>query len=348
MRRTILVVGAVVAALAGAAMPLHAQRAGGPGPWALRDVAQPNFYLRTPEFVDASKATFLKDDDRVVGITGDNIAKAYPASAITWHHGIEDHLGTLPIFLTWCNECNTAMVYKAVIDGKPVTFYHTNMVNQNMTFADAETKTRWQQQTGEGIDGPLKGKHLDYVPYLITTWKEWRVRNPKTLVMQPVPGFEEFYAAMWSVIQWRTPDKAGPDRIARKDPRLPAYESVVGIEAGRAHRGYPRTLLKKERVVNDQVGTEPVLVIYASRSDTVTAFSRTLDGRTLTFAQRGQSSDIVDAETGSRWNPYGECVEGTLRGNRLNGILGVPQFWYAWSEFNADTDIYAGKGLPPR
>ena len=37
-----------------------------------------------------------------------------------------------------------------------------------------------------------------------------------------------------------------------------------------------------------------------------------------------------------------------LRGSRLNAILGVPQFWYAWSEFNADTDIYAGKGLSPR
>jgi len=344
MRRAILLIAATIAATS----PLTAQRAAGPAPWVLRDVAQPNFYLRTPEFVDVSKATFLKDNDRVLGITGEGIAKAYPAAAITWHHGIEDRLGSTPIFVTWCNECNTGMVYKAVINGKPATFYHTNMVNQNMTFADAGTKTRWQQQTGEGIDGPLKGQHLEYLPYVLTTWKEWRTRNPKTLVMQPVPGFEEFYDAMWSVIAWRTPDKAGPERIAKKDSRLAAYEPVVGLAAGGARRGYPRALLKQEQLVNDQIGTEPVLVIYALASDTVTSFSRRLEGRTLTFTRPASLHDIVDAETGSRWNTYGEAVAGPLKGKRLTGILGIPQFWYAWSSFGGETDVYAGKGQPAR
>ena len=344
MKHSLAIIGIIATMVTAGAQ----QRGQGPGQWVLRDVAQPNFYLRTPEFVDASKATFLKDTDRVVGITGNGIAKAYPAPAITWHHGIEDHLGNVPIFVTWCNECNTAMVYKAEIDGRAVTFFHTNMVNQNMTFADRETKTRWQQQTGEAIDGPLKGRHLEYLPYLITTWKEWRTQNPKTLVMQPVPGFEEFYAAMWSVIQWRTPDKPGPERIARKDTRLAAYEPVIGIEAGSAHRGYPRELLKKEGVVNDQLGSQPLLVVYTPRSDTVTAFSRTLDGQTLTFTRRAPNGDLTDDQTGSRWNAYGESVGGKLQGKRLTGMFLVPQFWYAWSSFNADTDVYAGKGVPPR
>jgi hypothetical protein len=160
--------------------------------------------------------------------------------------------------------------------------------------------------------------------------------------MQPVPGFEEFYTAMWNVIAWRTPDKAGPERIAKKDPRLAAYEPVVGLAAGGARRGYPRSLLKTEQLVNDQVGSEPVLLAYAPASDTVTSFSRRLDGRTLTFARRG--NNIVDAETDSRWNTYGECLAGPLKGKRLTGILGVPQFWYAWSSFGGETSVYAGKG----
>ena len=346
MRHTTIVAAAAVAL--GAIASVHAQRAGGPAAWVLRDVAQQSFYLRNPEFVDASQATFLTDSDRVLGLSGDGVTKAYPAAAITWHHGIEDHLGTTPVFVTWCNECNTGMVYKAVINGQPAIFYHTNMVNQNMTFADAGTKTRWQQQTGEGIDGPLKGQHLEYLPYVLTSWKEWRTRNPRTLVMQPVPGFEEFYTAMWNVIAWRTPDKAGPERIARKDGRLAAYEPIVGISAGGARRGYPRALLKVERIVNDQVGSEPVLLIYTTASDTVTAFSRRLDGRMLTFTRSASSGDIVDAETGSHWNAYGESASGPLKGKRLTGILGVPGFWYAWSSFGGDTDVYAGKGQPAR
>jgi len=82
-----------------AAVPVRAQQTAP----ALRDFAMGggNYYLRAPEFVDAAKATFLTDDDHVIGVAGEGVAKAYPAAAVTWHHGLEDHLGRLPIFVTW-------------------------------------------------------------------------------------------------------------------------------------------------------------------------------------------------------------------------------------------------------
>jgi len=93
------VVGAVTAMLAAAIFPARAQQS----PYVLRDFAMGggNYYLRAPEFVDASKAAFLKDDDHVIGVTGGGVAKAYPAAAVTWHHGLEDKIGKLPIFVTW-------------------------------------------------------------------------------------------------------------------------------------------------------------------------------------------------------------------------------------------------------
>ena len=349
MNAAILRVSVLTLGFVAALVPISAQQR----PWVLRDLAMGggNFYVRTPEFVQASNATFLKDDDRVIGVEGEGVVKAYPAVVAVWHHGVEDRLGNVPLFVTWCNECNTAMVYRAEMDGKALMFFHTNMVNQNMTFADRETRTRWQQQTGEAIEGPLKGKQLPIYPFLLTSWKEWRELHPRTLVMEPIPGFEELYDAWWKVILWRKPGRAegaSAERIQREDKRLPAYEPVVGLNAGGARRGYPRALLAKEAVVNDRMGSEDVLVLYTPRSDTVTAFSRSLQGRTLTFEKRAASGDLVDKETGSRWNPYGECLEGPLRGNRLKAILAVPQFWWAWTAFYTDTDVYAGKGLPPK
>jgi hypothetical protein len=107
-------------------------------------------------------------------------------------------------------------------------------------------------------------------------------------------------------------------------------------------------VLTKERIVNDRLGSEAVLVIYRPESDTVTAFSRQLNGRALTFEPRAQSGDLVDVETRSRWNPYGECLEGKLRGSRLNALIGVRQFWWSWAAFFPGTDVYAGKSLAPR
>lgn len=237
-------------------------------------------------------------------------------------------------------------MFRADIDGRALTFFHTNMRGINMTFADRETLTRWQQETGEAFDGTLKGRHLEIYPFLITTWKAWRDRHPATLVMMPVPGLEELYASMWREILGRTPDRAGPpsDRTYRPiDPRLPAYEPIVGLAAGGARRAYPRALIEKEHVVNDRLGGEPVLLVYIATSDTVTVFSRALRGRTLTFEAPPQSGGLVDVETHSRWDAYGACMEGELRGSQLTSLIGMPQFWWGWAAFG-DTEVYAGAG----
>ena len=99
MTHSILATGAVAAGLAAALLPAGAQQA----PIALRDFAMRggNYYLRAPEFVEAARAAFLTDEDRVIGITGEGVTKAYPAAAVTWHHGVEDRIGKLPVFVTW-------------------------------------------------------------------------------------------------------------------------------------------------------------------------------------------------------------------------------------------------------
>lgn len=98
MAHRILATGAVAAGLA-VALPAGAQQA----PIALRDFAMRggNYYLRAPEFVEAARAAFLTDEDRVIGIIGEGVTKAYPAAAVTWHHGVEDRIGKLPVFVTW-------------------------------------------------------------------------------------------------------------------------------------------------------------------------------------------------------------------------------------------------------
>jgi hypothetical protein len=242
-------------------------------------------------------------------------------------------------------------VFRAEIGGRRLTFFHTGMRGVNMTFQDRETRTRWQQETGEAFDGPLKGRRLDIYPFIITTWKEWRARHPETLAMTPVPGLTEMYDLMWRAIQARTPDKPGPpaDRTLRaeEDSRLAAYEPVVGVDIGDKRRAYTLAALKRDRVVNDRLGTEAVLIVYMAASDTVTVFSRTLRARTLTF-QPGAAGELIDRETGSRWSGYGECLDGPLRGGALPMLLGVRQFWWAWAAFYPDTDIYDGSGNSQR
>ncbi len=57
--------------------------------------------VNNPEFIPASAATFLADNDRVIGVTGGNVFKAYPAAILAQHGVVLDDLPAGPIAVTW-------------------------------------------------------------------------------------------------------------------------------------------------------------------------------------------------------------------------------------------------------
>lgn len=57
--------------------------------------------LREPHFVPAAKANFLKNQDQILGVNANGVAKAYPTQVMAWHHIIQDRLGNIPILATW-------------------------------------------------------------------------------------------------------------------------------------------------------------------------------------------------------------------------------------------------------
>ena len=54
-----------------------------------------------PRFLPADKATFLEDQDQVIGVTEGAVAKAYPLRILTWHEVVNDWLGGRPVAVTY-------------------------------------------------------------------------------------------------------------------------------------------------------------------------------------------------------------------------------------------------------
>lgn len=54
-----------------------------------------------PQFVSASQATFLHPNDLLIGVTGGNTAKAYPAAILAQHGVVQDQMLDGPIAVTW-------------------------------------------------------------------------------------------------------------------------------------------------------------------------------------------------------------------------------------------------------
>jgi hypothetical protein len=92
MRRTILPAAAVAAAL------VTSPAATGQNATPTR---LPYAAVHDPQFISAADATFMGDDDRVIGVMSGKTAKAYPAGILSQHGLVEDQSPKGPIAITW-------------------------------------------------------------------------------------------------------------------------------------------------------------------------------------------------------------------------------------------------------
>jgi hypothetical protein len=137
------------------------------------------------------------------------------------------------------------------------------------------------------------------------------------------------------------------------DPHLPATERVLAGEIDAVAMAYPFSKLAEQMVINDVIGETPVVVFWqlgvASSLDrstidesrdigTAALYERTLeDGQILDFIWYEDNSVLIDSQTGSEWNLFGEAVAGELAGTELQQRIFAPHFWFAWAAFEPDT-----------
>jgi Protein of unknown function (DUF3179) len=237
-------------------------------------------------------------------------------------------------------------VFRAEARGRPLVLDNAGVVGGNEVFKDRGTGSRWQQSSLEAIAGPLQGAHLQLYPFLLTSWQEWRRLHPDTLVLKPLPGYADRIAEKNKTIrEGLSGDGAAPQDVTYHDDRLKPKTMILGADVQGASKAFPLETLRRVRVVNDLLGGKPVLIVHQPTSDTTTAFVARAGGKTLTFeAANAEASALVDRQTGSRWNAYGVCVSGQLKGATLEALVLEPEYWFAWSEFHRDTTVYT----PPR
>jgi len=306
----------------------------------------PYVAVHQPVFVPASKAAFTQDDDLIIGVARGATAKAYMALDLVQHGSVDDEIPDGPIEVTWCSTCGTGAVFRAELDGRRLHFEYDSMVNANEVHRDVETGSRWQQSTGEAISGPLKGRTLTLYPFILTTWKAWRIRYPNTTILQPLPGYAERMPILRPRMkQNRTSGEgAAPDGSFSKDDRLRPREMIAGLAVGTETMAFPISALRIARVVNERLGGVPIVVIHQPSSDTTTAFDARANGKVLRFeAANADASTVIDTGTRTTWDAYGLAIKGPLKGTRLNPLILVPEFWFAWSQFRPGTRLYSNR-----
>lgn len=303
----------------------------------------------------------LADDDPVIGVERGVLARAYPLSVLSWHEVVNDDFATGreadgtaptgdPLLVTYCPLCKSAMVAERTVRGEATIFGVSGYLwHENLVMYDERTESLWSQIRATAIHGPEVGTEFTLRPATLTTWGAWRESHINAEVLLPPPlsptvvgevrynyGFNLY--EQWERIWERRPEEA-PGSTGG-DTRLPARAIVIGIRSNGIARAYPRDRVAWTGVVNDVVGELPVVVSIASGRSLV-AYDRRIGGSTPTF-EPGDGGMMVGG--GSRWDlDTGRAVDGPYAGEQLARANELsPMLWFAWLEFNPETEVYKG------
>ena len=141
--------------------------------------------IAAPQFAPAGAGAALDPREPVIAVEIDGAApRAYPLRYLTWHEIVNDTVGGVPVAVTFCPLCNSALTFDRRIGGRVLTFGVSGKLrNSDMIMYDRETQSWWQQALGEGIVGEMTGEQLTPVPSWMESWQAFRDRNPDGIVM---------------------------------------------------------------------------------------------------------------------------------------------------------------------
>ena len=180
------------------------------------------------------------------------------------HEIVNDVLAGIPVAVTYCPLCNTALVFNRRVGGRVLDFGTSgNLRRSDLVMWDRQTQSWWQQITGEAIVGDLTGTRLTVIAAQILSFSDFRDAHPEGLVLSRETGI--YPVSTYEVAPYAGYDRDGGEPFlfgGDVDPRLPPLERVLTIELAGETIAYPFSDLRRTPVINDVVGGHDVAVFY--------------------------------------------------------------------------------------
>lgn len=230
-------------------------------------------------------------------------------------------------------------MYARQVDGSALTLEASGKLYKDaLVMYDRETQTLWTQIDGSAMRGALAGKKLQPIPSLQTTWEEWKRQHPDTLVLRKPATIRRSPYANYSI----DPHAFGISGHQDPDKRLPGKALVVGLRQGADALAVPLERLAKKRLLETQLGDEPILVVYDERHKTARVFRRRWGGQVLRFKVAKRKPELIlrDRQSGNRWDALtGKAVSGPDADARLEPVPYMVSYWWAWVAYSPQTRL---------
>ena len=293
-------------------------------------LADKMFYQPKNKLLVSASSDTTDRNHLIIGVAINNEAKAYPIEVIGYHHQVRDTVGGEPVMITYCTVCRTGRVYSPYVNGKPENFRLVGMDHFNAMFEDERTKSWWRQESGEAIAGELKGTILSEVPSQQMSLEDWLALHPASFVLQPDSSFRKEYA-----------DLKGYDEdtlkssLEKRDSASWKFKSwVIGVKTNHQYKAYDWNELAKKKMMEDSFAETPLLLTMNANERSFYVLNRNTPNGILHFTYDSSKHILLDDKTGSTWSINGTCIDGSMKGERLQTVQAYQEFWHSWKAFH--------------
>lgn len=312
-----------------------------------------------PQVVSVEKADeWIGTNEPVIYLEMNDEVHAYPIQILVWHEIVNDTVGGVPVAVTYCPLCNSAVSFRREVNGQVTTFGTSGRLFASaLVMYDRATESLWTHFDGRAVVGALTGAQLEPISSPLVGWSDFKESFPDAKVLDREatghnrPYGENPYAG------YDNPDSQPFLFRGEVDDRAKAMQRVVGVAVDDAAKAWSLDGLMDgaASATNADVGETPVVILWkegqasaleagrvVSGRDVGSAavFSPLVDGERLTFSVK--DGKFVDDQTGSQWDITGKAVSGELAGQSLEQIHHMDTFWFAWSTYQPETELIEG------
>lgn len=224
--------------------------------------------IDNPKFVGLDQVD-TNDSVQAIVIDDNGAKKVYPYNILVWHEIVNDFASNLPVAVTFCPLCGSALVFDRDLPNGVTTFgVSGGLIESNMIMYDRETESLWQQSTGKGIAGDYLNEELNKVPFQLLTLGEVRSQYPNAQVLSEDTGFSRDYV---------NNPYSGYDesenfyfRPSRVDERYPSKDIFVAFKVNDTPVASPWLLLENGQSYTTEVNSEIITLSKEKSELTIT------------------------------------------------------------------------------
>ena len=316
-------------------IPLDEVRDGGPGKDGIPA-------LDNPEMILANEATYLADNDLIVGYKFEDEVRAYPHKIFNWHEIVNDELKGHKIAISHCPLTGTSLGWEREYNGKSTTFGVSGLLfNSNLMPYDRTTNSTWIQIGESCVNGDLIGTQSINFQVVETNWKTWKNMYPESKVMSLNTGYSRNYD-QYPYDDYRT-EPGLIFSVSENDTRRSQKERVHGVIVNGRAKLYVFDSFINRTIISDSFNGENFTVIGSIEKNIILSFKeKIINSNILTFTviNNFNSNILLKDQLGNEWDLFGNAISGPNLGEKLDATNSFMGMFFSWAPFYSNPEIF--------